>query len=81
MDWKPGEARWTQIYEVLVQRISTGEYPPGERLPSLLTLQEEFGVAVATAQKVLRELRAAGLAEMYPGIGTFVTKLPEPPKK
>jgi DNA-binding FadR family transcriptional regulator len=28
---------------------------------------------------VLKELRDAGLAYMEPGIGTFVSRLPEPP--
>lgn len=77
MQWEPNVPRWRQVYAVLADRIADGTYPPGTRLPSLLELQEEFGIAVATGQKVLRQLRADNLAVMHPGLGTFVTELPE----
>ena len=77
MDWQPDEPRWRQVYALLAERIADGTYPPGERLPSLFDLQQEFGIAVATGQKVLRQLRTDGLAVMYPGLGTFVTELPQ----
>ncbi|RDV48445.1 GntR family transcriptional regulator [Streptomyces sp. IB2014 011-12] len=64
---------------MLEERIDNGTYPPGTRLPSALDLQEETGVSPVTARRVLRELRTAGLAYMEPGIGTFVTRLPEAP--
>jgi DNA-binding GntR family transcriptional regulator len=41
---------------------------------------DEFGISQVTAKRVLTELRQAGLAYMEPGIGTFVSPLPEPPK-
>jgi DNA-binding GntR family transcriptional regulator len=67
------------VYALLEERIDSGVYSPGERLPSALDLAAEVGVAPMTARRVLKELRAAGLASMEPGIGTFVTRLPEPP--
>ncbi|MFE2544819.1 GntR family transcriptional regulator [Actinacidiphila glaucinigra] len=78
MDWQPNESRWRQVYALMEERIADGTYPPGGRLPSLMELQQEFGIAVATGQKVLRQLRDDGLAVMYPGLGTFVTELPKP---
>jgi DNA-binding GntR family transcriptional regulator len=39
----------------------------------------EFDISQVTARKALKELRAEGLASMQPGIGTFVTRLPQPP--
>lgn len=68
------------MYALLEERIDSGVYPPGERLPSALDLQSETGISPVTARRVLRELRAAGLAYMEPGIGTFVARLPEPPQ-
>ena len=65
---------------MLEDRIDDGTYPPGTRLPSALDLQAETGVSPVTARRVLKELRAAGLAYMEPGIGTFVSKLPDPPQ-
>jgi GntR family transcriptional regulator len=41
-------------------------------VPSVLQIQQEFGIAVATAQKVLRALRAEGLTYTVPGLGSFV---------
>lgn len=60
-------------------RILDGTYEPGGRLPSGLAICDEFGISPVTAKRVLKELREAGLAEMQPGIGTFVTELPKPP--
>jgi GntR family transcriptional regulator len=70
--WKPDTPRWIQVYEEIKRRIEDGTYQPGEKLPSVLKLQEEFGIASATAQKVLHQLRADGLTYTEPGMGTFV---------
>jgi DNA-binding GntR family transcriptional regulator len=78
MDWKPDVPRWQQVYEVIEGRIANGMYPPGAQLPGVLALHGEFGIAQMTARRVLTELRDAGLAQMQPGIGTFVTELPKP---
>jgi GntR family transcriptional regulator len=80
MDWQPEIPRWRQVYALLEERIDNGQYPPGTRLPSALDIQTETGISPVTARRVLRELRTAGLAYMEPGIGTFVTRLPEPPQ-
>ncbi|WP_372344776.1 winged helix-turn-helix domain-containing protein [Streptomyces sp. KL116D] len=66
------------MYDVMAERIADGTYPPGERLPSVVDVCAEFGISQMTARRVLKELRAEGLAEMQPGIGTFVTELPQP---
>lgn len=79
VDWKPEIPRWRQVYALLEERIDAGMYPPETRLPSINDIVEETGISPVTATRVLRELRAAGLAYMEPGIGTFVSKLPEPP--
>lgn len=78
MEWEPDVPRWRQIYAILEERITDGTYPPGSQLPGVLALHAEFGVAQMTARRVLTELRAAGLAQMQPGVGTFVTELPRP---
>ncbi|MFB9529201.1 GntR family transcriptional regulator [Nonomuraea roseola] len=41
--------RWKQLYEILAERIRTGEYAPGDRLLSVMALMDEFGLAVATS--------------------------------
>ncbi|MFJ9293421.1 winged helix-turn-helix domain-containing protein [Streptomyces asoensis] len=79
MEWQPDVPRWRQVYDVIEARITDGTYAPGEQLPGVLGIQAEFGIAQMTARRVLTELRAAGLAQMQPGVGTFVTELPRPP--
>lgn len=54
------------------ERIRSGQYKPGERIPSLIDIVQEFGIANATAQKVMRALRADGLIHTEPGMGSFV---------
>ena len=79
MRWEPDVPRWRQVYEQLRERIVDGTYPAGERLPSVVDVCAEFDISQVTARKALKELRAEGLAAMQPGIGTFVTELPQPP--
>lgn len=78
MEWEPDVPRWKQVYAVLEERIADGTYPPGSQLPGVMAIVAEFGIAQMTARRVLTELRGAGLAQMQPGIGTFVTELPKP---
>ena len=73
IELKPNQPRWRQVHAIMRERILTGQYKPGERIPSLITIIEEFGIANATAQKVMRALRADGLIHTEPGMGSFVT--------
>lgn len=59
-------------------RIADGTYPPRTRVPSVLQLQAEFGIAAATGQKVHRALRTEGLIYTEPGLGSFVSDQPPP---
>lgn len=45
-------------------------------MPSVVQLTSEFGIANATAHKVLRALREEGLTYTEPGLGSFVAKRP-----
>jgi DNA-binding GntR family transcriptional regulator len=66
--------RWSQIVDVIRERIADGTYPPDTRVPSLLQITTEFGVASATAQKALRALREAGDTYTVQGLGSFVAQ-------
>jgi len=65
----PASAR---IADTLRQRIASGELPPGARMPSTRALVQRYGVAMATATKVLTTLRHEGLIRSVPGVGTVV---------
>nr|WTB29977.1 GntR family transcriptional regulator [Streptomyces sp. NBC_00830] len=79
IDFESDIPRWMQVAEVIRGRIADGTYAPRDRVPSVIQLQSEFGIAAATGQKVLRALRAEGLTYTVPGLGSFVARLPEAP--
>jgi GntR family transcriptional regulator len=76
IEWEPDVPRWRQVAEVIRERIADGTYPPRTRVPSVIQLATEFGIAQATAQKVHAGLRAEGLIYTEPGLGSFVAKRP-----
>lgn len=71
--WKPSIPRWKQLREILAERITSGVYAPGAKMPSVLELHEEFGLATATIQKAVGQIREDGLIYTEPGLGSFVT--------
>ncbi|GAA0948456.1 TetR/AcrR family transcriptional regulator C-terminal domain-containing protein [Nonomuraea longicatena] len=64
--------RYSQIAAELRRRIETGELAPGDHVPSTREITRQWGVAMATATKVLTELRREGLVRAVPGVGTVV---------
>jgi GntR family transcriptional regulator len=66
-------APWRQIAQIYRDRIASGDLRPGDRLPSIRTIAQEFEVATTTAQKVIEALRDEGLAVTSP-MGTFVAE-------
>ncbi|MBB6547610.1 TetR/AcrR family transcriptional regulator C-terminal domain-containing protein [Nonomuraea rubra] len=67
-----GSAPYLRIVEELRRRIAGGELAAGDRLPSTRQIVQEWGVAMATASKVLSRLQEEGLARAVPGVGTVV---------
>lgn len=65
-----------RILAELRRRIASGELAPGERVPSTRAITREWGVAMATATKVLSRLREEGLVRAVPGVGTVVAGAP-----
>ncbi|GHG96035.1 TetR/AcrR family transcriptional regulator C-terminal domain-containing protein [Streptomyces rubradiris] len=64
--------RYSQIVAELRQQIEAGELAPGDRVPSTREITKQWGVAMATATKVLTELRREGMVRAVPGVGTVV---------
>jgi DNA-binding transcriptional regulator YhcF (GntR family) len=61
-----------RIAAELKQRIRAGRIKPGEAVPSAREIVREWGVAIATASKVLALLRKEGLVRAQRGVGTIV---------
>lgn len=66
------------IYLQILQRIYTkilrGEYPPGEKLPSVIEAAMAYKVNHNTVARVYSEMVRAGVAVIRRGEGTFVTE-------
>ncbi len=65
-------ALYRQVKDYVVQRIATGDWPPGSRVPSELELLTQFGVSRMTVNRALRELATEGRVVRVAGVGTFV---------
>jgi AcrR family transcriptional regulator len=76
MDGTPPYAR---IAAELRGRIERGELVPGQRVPSTREITARWGVAMATATRVLATLRRDGLVHPVPGVGTVVSERPAAP--
>ena len=61
-----------QIAGEIARRIAIGELAAGDRVPSTRQIVREWGVAMATATRVLSTLRQQGLVHAVSGIGTVV---------
>ncbi|MER0479707.1 TetR/AcrR family transcriptional regulator C-terminal domain-containing protein [Streptomyces sp. Edi2] len=65
---------YRKIADAIRRRVATGELAPGDRVPSTRRITQEWGVAMATATKVLTTLRQEGLVRVVPGVGTVVAE-------
>ncbi|TPE51433.1 FadR/GntR family transcriptional regulator [Amaricoccus solimangrovi] len=70
---KPGLA--DRVYHLLHGRISNGDYPANQKLPSEKALAEEFGVSRPILREALERLREQGLIHSRQGAGSFVREI------
>lgn len=67
---------WREISEQLKERIDTGHYSFGERLPRETELAEEFSVSRSTIHRALEVLESFGYVDSRKRGGTYVRKEP-----
>jgi hypothetical protein len=60
------------IANAIKAQIDAGELAPGDQVPSMARISEQYSVSRGTARRVLVTLREWGLVEITPGWGTFV---------
>ncbi len=65
---------YTQIKEILRDRILDGTYQAHEQMPSESELMETFGVSRITVRQALGDLQKEGLIFKIHGKGTYVSK-------
>lgn len=68
--------KYRAIYSDLNDKILSGKYKPGQRIPSETQLSRSFGVSRLTVGRAMNELEAAGLIERKAGSGSFVSNSP-----
>ncbi len=61
-----------KVFEDLTNKIKSGYYSPGEKLPTENEMQSLYGVSRAPIRQALGKLQMEGLIERSPGIGTVV---------
>jgi len=66
-----------QLADVLLERIRTGEYELGSRIPSEPELARTFGIGRPTVRQATDRLIRKRCLERRRGSGTFVTEPPE----
>ncbi len=69
---KPKLTLADRVYHSLYSRISNGEYPVNQKLPSENTLANEFGVSRPVLRMALEKLRTEGVIYSRQGAGNFV---------
>jgi DNA-binding LacI/PurR family transcriptional regulator len=69
---KPELSKHERIRQTLSAAIASGEYQPGQRLPSESALVKTFGASRPTVNRALRELQLAGIIDRRAGSGSYV---------
>jgi len=64
----------TQINQIIRERIQSGTYHPGDRLPSESELAVEFGVSRSTLRLAVNSLVSEGVIIRRHGDGTYVNQ-------
>lgn len=79
MGWKFSDdvPLYQQIMDGIKQRIATGDWVPGQKLPSVRELAVDAGVNPNTMQKALAELEREGLLYAKRTAGRFVAEREE----
>ena len=83
---KPMRSAKTTLYEEVAAKVETliadGTLRPGDKIPSVRGLHEQFSVSVSTVLEAYRLLEDRGLVEARPKSGYYVraAQLPEEPR-
>lgn len=68
--------KYVQIQNYILQKIESGEYTAGDKIPSEIELARQFDVSRLTVNTAVKELANSGIVERVQGKGTFVRFVP-----
>ncbi|MDR1164640.1 MAG: GntR family transcriptional regulator [Deltaproteobacteria bacterium] len=63
---------YIQLATLIKDKISSGEFTPGMRIPAEVAISKTYGVAVMTVRQAIHVLAEQGLLRRVHGSGTFV---------
>ena len=69
---------YQQVYSILLERIRSGQWRPGERVPAEQELARQVGVSIGTLRRAVEMLVAEGILIRQEGIGTAVRTFQTP---
>ncbi|WP_433890714.1 GntR family transcriptional regulator [Streptomyces sp. CA-111067] len=70
---------YRQIADQLREHIADGSIPVGRRIPSMVEMEQQYGVARDTLRKAVQVLKDEGLVETVNGMGVYVIAPPAAP--
>lgn len=69
MEFNDNKPIYRQIVDYAFNRIIEGEWPPGEKIPSVRELAADLGVNTRTVLKAMEDLQDANVIEPRRGMG------------
>jgi len=73
MEFQNGKSIFLQIADSITDKVVSGEFPTGEKIPSVRELASQMGVNPNTIMRTYSELQAMSIIENQRGIGYFVS--------
>lgn len=73
MEFKNNKGIFLQIADSISEKVIGGQYPPGEKIPSVRDLASEMGVNPNTVMRTYTELQQRGIIDNRRGIGFYVS--------
>ncbi len=71
---KRKQIKHQEIYDSICSRILSGDYQPGQKIPTEKELAAHFSASRPTVGRAMRDLEQKGLIVRKQGVGTFVRK-------
>ncbi len=74
MEFQNGKSIFLQIADSITDKVVSGEFPVGKKIPSVRDLASQMGVNPNTIMRTYSELQAMNIIENQRGIGYFVNE-------
>lgn len=73
MEFKNTKGIFLQIADSISEKVIAGDYPPGDKIPSVRDLATEMGVNPNTVMRTYSELQTRGIIDNKRGVGYYVS--------